>query len=88
MICRALLLKESLEDICKDKRQRYEAWRKSHLGGPRWGNKFRSFALWTVLPVAAAIYVAKVSEREVLPECGCLGRVCTFPHNDGRVAGW
>jgi hypothetical protein len=56
----ALLLKEALEDICKDKRQRYEAWRKAALSGPRLGAKLRSFALWTLLPVAATLYMAQV----------------------------
>ncbi|KAF8062013.1 SEPTIN3 [Scenedesmus sp. PABB004] len=56
---RALLLKEALEDICKDKRNRYETWRRHRLAGPRFGTRLKRFAISTVLPVAAAVYVAQ-----------------------------
>lgn len=56
---RALLLKEALEDICKDKRTRYETWRKHRLAGPRFGTRLKRFALTTVLPVALALYAAQ-----------------------------
>lgn len=57
--CRALLLKEALEDICKDKRNRYESWRRQRLAAPRFGSRLRRFMLTTVLPVAVAVYVAQ-----------------------------
>lgn len=57
--CRALLLKEALEDICKDKRNRYEAWRRQRLAKPKFGTKVRRFVITTVLPVAIAVYVAQ-----------------------------
>eukprot|EP00882_Tetradesmus_deserticola_P017471 GHRQ01018714.1.p1 GENE.GHRQ01018714.1~~GHRQ01018714.1.p1 ORF type:complete len:300 (+),score=152.80 GHRQ01018714.1:1450-2349(+) len=56
---RALLLKEALEDICKDKRTRYETWRSHRLSGPRFGTRLKRFAITTVLPVAAAVYAAQ-----------------------------
>lgn len=56
---RALLLKEALEDIAKDKRARYETWRSHRLSRPKVGSKLRNFALSTLVPVAAAFYCAK-----------------------------
>eukprot|EP00879_Flechtneria_rotunda_P014507 GHRR01015159.1.p1 GENE.GHRR01015159.1~~GHRR01015159.1.p1 ORF type:complete len:440 (+),score=148.56 GHRR01015159.1:748-2067(+) len=56
---RALLLKEALEDICKDKRSRYETWRRQQLTKPRFGQRLIRFAAGTLLPVAAAVYVAQ-----------------------------
>lgn len=58
MALRALLLKEALEDICKDKRLRYEGWRKRALGGPKLGKKIKGLVLWTVLPVVAGVFFA------------------------------
>ncbi|GBF99885.1 hypothetical protein Rsub_12681 [Raphidocelis subcapitata] len=59
LFLRALLLKEALEDICKDKRQRYEVWRRRALGGARIGRRLRGFVASTVLPVAAALWFAQ-----------------------------
>eukprot|EP00878_Enallax_costatus_P001286 GHUV01001431.1.p1 GENE.GHUV01001431.1~~GHUV01001431.1.p1 ORF type:complete len:488 (+),score=166.50 GHUV01001431.1:223-1686(+) len=56
---RALLLKEALEDICKDKRNRYESWRRQRLAKPKFGTKVRQFIITTVVPVAVAVYVAQ-----------------------------
>eukprot|EP00775_Hariotina_reticulata_P002608 gene2608-2910_t len=56
---RALLLKEALEDICKDKRGRYETWRRKELSKPKVGARFRGFVIATVLPAMLAVYVAQ-----------------------------
>ena len=56
---RALLLREALEDIVRDKRARYEAWRRAALAAPRLGRRLRGFLLWTVAPVAAALWFAQ-----------------------------
>ncbi|KAF6259065.1 septin-like protein [Scenedesmus sp. NREL 46B-D3] len=56
---RALLLKEALEDICKDKRTRYETWRSNRLAGPHFGTRLKRFLITTVLPVTLAVYAAQ-----------------------------
>mmetsp|Transcript_9217 Transcript_9217/g.19716 ORF Transcript_9217/g.19716 Transcript_9217/m.19716 type:complete len:478 (-) Transcript_9217:817-2250(-) len=56
---RALLLKEALEEITKDKRQRYESWRRSKLGGMKLGRKLRHIAMWTIVPALAALHIGR-----------------------------
>jgi len=56
---RALLLKEAQEDICKDKRARYETWRRQRLSRPKVGSRVRNFAISTLVPAAMAFYYAR-----------------------------
>ncbi|KAI8474148.1 MAG: septin-like protein [Monoraphidium minutum] len=59
LFLRALLLKEALEDVCKDKRARYEVWRRRALGGVKVGRRLRAFVATTVVPVALALWFAQ-----------------------------
>jgi septin family protein len=62
LFLRALLLKEGLEAIVRDKRRRYEAWRREQLTRPRYGKALRSFLVWTAAPVAAVLWWARDPE--------------------------
>jgi septin family protein len=62
LFLRALLLKEGLEAIVRDKRRRYEAWRREQLTRPRYGERLRSFVVWTAAPVAAVLWWAREPE--------------------------
>jgi septin family protein len=59
LFLRALLLKEGLEAIVRDKRRRYEKWRREQLTRPRYGRALRSFLVWTAAPVAAVLWWAR-----------------------------
>lgn len=59
LFLRALLLKEALEDVCKDKRQRYEVWRRHALSRPKLGRLLRGLVATTVIPVAGALWLAQ-----------------------------
>lgn len=50
--CRALLLKEALEEVNKTKRQRYESWRRQALNAAGSGRRLRHVLLWTIMCVA------------------------------------
>ncbi len=50
-------MKEALEEISKTKRQRYEAWRRSTLGGLKIGRKVASALLWTIIPAIVCLQV-------------------------------
>ena len=64
---RSLLLKEALEEITKTKRQRYEDWRRSQLGGFRLGRKIRRVLLLTVVPAVVCLQVCGGASCEELP---------------------
>ncbi|GLC34702.1 hypothetical protein PLESTB_001232400 [Pleodorina starrii] len=60
---RALLMKEALEEISKTKRQRYEAWRRSTLGGLKLGRKIASALMWTIIPAVVCLQVGRAGLR-------------------------
>ncbi|GLI64173.1 hypothetical protein VaNZ11_007364 [Volvox africanus] len=60
---RALLMKEALEEISKTKRQRYEAWRRSTLGGLKLGRKITSALMWTIIPAIVCLQVGRAGVR-------------------------
>jgi septin 7 len=62
LFLRALLLKEGLEAIVRDKRRRYERWRREQLTRPHYGRALRSFLVWTAAPVAAVLWWARDPE--------------------------
>ena len=55
-------MKEALEEITKTKRQRYEDWRRTQLGGFKLGRKIRRVLMFTVVP---AIVCLQASEGNV-----------------------
>ncbi|KXZ43272.1 hypothetical protein GPECTOR_96g738 [Gonium pectorale] len=60
---RALLMKEALEEISKTKRQRYEAWRRTTLGGLKLGRKIISALMWTIVPAVICLQVGRAGVR-------------------------
>ena len=54
---RSLLLKEALEEVTKTKRQRYEDWRRTQLGGFRLGRKIRRMLMFTIVPAVVCLQV-------------------------------
>jgi hypothetical protein len=55
----ALLMKEALEEISQTKRARYEAWRRSTLGGFKLGRRLMGMFMWTLAPALLALYVSQ-----------------------------
>lgn len=54
---RALLMKEALEEISKTKRARYEAWRRTTLGGLKLGRRITGALMWTIIPAIVCLQV-------------------------------
>lgn len=50
-------MKEALEEISKTKRQRYETWRRSTLGGLKLGRRVASALMWTIIPAIVCLQV-------------------------------
>lgn len=82
--CSALLLKEALEEINKNKRHRYEAWRRRALSGVKAGRKLRAILLSTIIPAVVALHVSHISinfKRHVsyqgIPQCRQMHNIST-----------
>ncbi|PNW75891.1 hypothetical protein CHLRE_12g556250v5 [Chlamydomonas reinhardtii] len=60
---RALLMKEALEEISKTKRARYEAWRRTTLGGLKLGRRITGALMWTIIPAIVCLQVGRAGVR-------------------------
>lgn len=58
-------MKEALEEISKTKRQRYEAWRRSTLGGLKLGRRIVSALMWTIIPAVVCLQASRFHYRHL-----------------------
>ncbi len=67
-------MKEALEEISKTKRQRYETWRRSTLGGLKLGRRVASALMWTIIPAIVCLQVRgqAMAHGTTSWECRCL----------------
>lgn len=85
------MLKEALEEVNKDKRARYEAWRRRALSrNNSLGRRLRRMVMWTVVPAVIALNIGRAGVKvdDVKRNAGrvwsVVGRV--VPKNKKEVA--